>query len=593
MTRWLKTCSLAGCTLLGLLASPLAAHAQGSADGPYRNHAALLSAVDGLRRAHPRLIEVSTLATSPGGRAIPAIRLGAGPTVDSRPALLIVANAHGPHLIGSAIALGALEQLAAGYGRDTAITALLDRTTLYVVPRLNPDAAEALFGTPRWERRTNDAPDDADHDGATDEDGPLDLNGDGFITVMRVADPAGEWRPDSLEPRLMRRADAAKGETGGWSVRTESRDQDGDGVAQEDGPGGTDVNLNFAHDYPWFRAGAGLHPISSAEARGLAEFVVAHPNIAAAYVLGPQDNLMTPWKHRAGSGGGAPEGTSQGGPYTSILSGDEAWFGEVSSRFKKTTGLTGTPPAGTLGGDVLTWLYYHMGRFAFGSRGWWIPDPTPDSAAARGAGAARPAGGAGAGAGGGGAGGAGAQSPDPMIQERKTVAWLDANDPTAVLPKTAVQHPDFPGQLVEVGGMRPGATLNPPAPFADSAVTRHTRFITELAGMLPQVAWRDAKVESLGRNAWRITAQVANTGFLPTRAAIGERARWPRQIKVSLTGNGLEIAGGRAIQLLDTIAGSGRSEELSWVVTGASGTTVTLRAESPVAGTAVTTLTLR
>ena len=587
MTRWTHHRMIARWLALGFLANPLAAHAQAGAADPYRDHAALLSAVDGLRRAHPRLIEVSTLATSPGGRVIPAIRLGAGPTVDSRPALLIVANAHGPHLIGSAIALGALEHLAAGYGRDTAITALLDRTTLYVVPRLNPDAAEALFGATRWERRTNDAPDDADHDGATDEDGPLDLNGDGFITVMRIADPAGEWRPDSLEPRLMRRADAAKGESGGWSVRPESRDQDGDGVANEDGPGGTDVNLNFPHDYPWFRTGSGLHPISSPEARGLAEFVVAHPNIAAAYVLGPQDNLMTPWKHRAGPGAGAPEGTSQGGPYTSILSADEAWFGEVSARFKRVTGLTGTPPAETGGGDVLTWLYYHMGRFAFGSRGWWIPDAPSDSAARGGAGA-RPAGGTG------GTGGpGGTPRPDPMIQERKTVAWLDAHDPTAVLPKTPVQHPDFPGQVVEVGGMRPGATLNPPAPFADSAITRHTRFITELAGMLPRVAWRDAKAESLGRNVWRITAQVANTGFLPTRAAIGEKARWPRQIKVTLTGNGLEVAGGRAIQLVGTIAGSGRSEELSWVVTGAAGTTVTLRAESPVAGTAVTTLTLR
>jgi len=585
MTRWPNTRALACWIVVGLM-SPAGVPAQTGGSAPYRDHAALVSAIDGLRRAHPRLIEVSTIATSPGGRAIPAIRLGAGPTVDSRPALLIVANAHGPHLVGSAIALGALEHLAAAYGRDTAITALLDRTTLYVVPRLNPDAAEALFGTTRWERRTNDAPDDADHDGATDEDGPLDLNGDGFITVMRIADPAGEWRPDSLEPRLMRRADAAKGETGGWSVRAESRDQDGDGVALEDGPGGTDINLNFPHDYPWFRAGAGLHPVSAPEARGLAEFVVAHPNIAAAYVLGPQDNLMSPWKHRAGSSGGAPEGTSQGGPYTGILSADEAWFGEVSTRFKRITGLTGTPPAEALGGDVLTWLYYHMGRFAFGSRGWWIPD-TPADTTARGGAAARPAGGAA------GAGGGGTPSPDPMIQERKTVAWLDANDPTAVLPKTPVQHPDFPGQLVEVGGMRPGATLNPPAPFADSAITRQTRFITELAGLLPQVAWRDAKAESLGRNAWRITAQVANTGFLPTRAAIGEKARWPRQIRVSLTGNGLEVAGDRAIQLVGTIAGSGRSEELSWVVTGAAGTTVTLRAESPVAGTAVTTLTLR
>jgi hypothetical protein len=77
-------------------------------------------------------------------------------------------------------------------------------------------------------------------------------------------------------------------------------------------------------------------------------------------------------------------------------------------------------------------------------------------------------------------------------------------------------------------------------------------------------------------------------------SSIGTRARWVRQIRVDMkVGNGQTIAGGRGVQLVGAIAGSGRSTELSWVVTGSAGSTVTLTAESPAAGNASTTITLR
>lgn len=556
-----------------LLAPPLAAQAAPPSAG-YRNHAALSTAIETLRRDHPRLINVEVIATSPGGRAVHAVRLAAGSNPDARPALLIMAGAHGPHLVGSEIAIGTAQHLARAYGQDPAVTALLDRTTIYVLPRLNPDAAEAFFRRPLVERALNEQADDRDHDNAQDEDGLDDLNGDGFITMMRIADPAAEWRPDPADPWLMRRADPAKGEAGGWRLMAEDRDNDSDGQFGEDAPGGVDINKNFAHDYAFFGDG-GDHPFSSPEARGVAEFVSAHGNIAAAYVLGPQDNLMEPWRNRP-QAGGPPQGTSAGGPYTSILRQDESYYVELSDRFKRSTGLTRNPPPAALGGDPATWMYYHMGRLSFASRGWWIPDAPRDSAAPRSA------------------GGAGAAGADPLAQDRNALKWLQANSPGAILPWTAVQHPDFPGQAVEVGGFRPFATLNPPAALLDSVVGKQARFIQDLAGLLPAIEFRDVKVETLGQGAYRISAQVANTGYLPTMSAIGSRARWVRQIRVDLrTGSGQTIVGGRGVQLVGAIAGSGRSTELTWVVTGAAGSSVTLTAESPAAGSATTTITLR
>lgn len=566
-----------------LLVSSLSAQAGAPpSSAGYRNHAGVTAAIDSLRRAYPRLVESSVLATSPGGRAVHVVRLGAGQNVDDRPALLIMANAHGPHVVGTEIALGAAQRLARAYGQDQAVTALLDRATIYVIPRLNPDAAEAFFRRPWAERVLNESRNDPDHDGTPDDDGPDDLNGDGIIAMMRVADPAGDWRPDPADNFLMRRAEVVKGEVGGWRVMVEGRDNDRDGVQGEDPAGGVDINRNFAHEFAFFGDG-GDHAFSAPEARGVAEFLAERANIAVAYVLGPQDNLMEPWRNRP-QAGGPPQGTSAGGPFTSILRPDESYYVELSERFKRTTGLTRNPPASSFGGDPASWMYYHMGRLAFASRGWWVPEAPRDSAAAA------PRGGGG----GAGPGGAGGGAPDVLAADRNAVRWFQANDPSALLPWTPVQHPDFPGQVVEVGGFRPFAMLNPPASQLDSVVARHSRWVQELAGMLPALALREVKVTGLGQGTWRVEAQVANTGFLPTHAAIGGRLPWARQIRVDLrTGQGQAIVAGRAVQQLGAIAGSGRSTELSWVVTGAAGSTLTLSAGSPLAGSATTTITLR
>lgn len=555
------------------LAAPTLRAQQQPASG-YHDHARLARALDSLQREHPRLVKVSTIGSSAGGRALHAVRLGSGgDAADQRPALLVVANAYGPHVVGSEIALAAAGRLAAAYGRDSATTQMLDGNTIYFIPRANPDAAESFFRTPLVERTGNDTKTDEDHDGELDEDGPEDLNGDGLITMMRVADPAGDWMADATDPLIMRRASAARGERGGWALHTEGRDSDGDGRINEDGPGGTDINRNFTYGYRYFVEGAGLHTMSSSEAKAVADFLIEHPNVAAAYVLGPQDNLVKPWEFRRTTGiAGNPTGTSAGGPLQSILQPDEPWFAEMSRRYRNITGQTRVPPAAPLEGDVLSWLYYDMGRLAFGSPGWVVPDMPADTAR----GAARP------------------EQPDASAEERAALRWLRANAPGSVVEWTRVQHPDFPGKVVEVGGIRPFARLNPPAAMLESVLEKQTAFIGDLAGSLPRVALREIRVEPVGERTFRITAQVANEGYLPTQAAIGARVRWPRAVRVELkTSAGQHVAGGRAIQLMSPIPGSGRSTELSWLVVAAPGSTVTLEAESPTSGRATETITLR
>ncbi len=558
-------------------ATPSAAFAQRAANAPsagYLSHSALTSAIEELRRANPSLLSVREIAKSPGGRAVHVVRIGSGgDAADKRPAVLVIANAFGPHVVSSEVALRIMRQMTSAYSRDTAMKRLLDQHTFYVVPRANPDAAEAFFGPVLSERTGNDEAFDSDRDGKIDEDGPSDVNGDGRITSMRVEDPAGQWIADSLNPLLMRRADVTRGERGRYRVMAEGRDLDKDGAFSEDGPGGTDINANFPNFYEYFGATSGNWPLSAPEAWGIAELFQTHQNIAVAYVLGPQDNVNSPWVGRRVPGiGGQPQGTSATGPFTATLPEDDPWFAEGSRVFKRTTGLSRGPNGIDGKGDVLSWIYYHMGRLAFGSRTWWTPDMPADTTRR-----AAPAG-----------------ATDALAAERATLRWMEANRADAVVPWTRVQHPDFPGQNVEVGGIAPYAALNPPASMLDSLGAQHARFVSALAGMLPRLELRVAKVEAVGTRTWRITAHVANTGFLPTMSAMGARARWPQRVRVDLkTSAGQEIASGRSMQLLNPMRGSGTSTELTWVIVGNAGSTVTLSAASAIVGEASETITLR
>jgi hypothetical protein len=233
---------------------------------------------------HPQLVKLISLGKSAGGNEILIIRIAAqlknNPQPDSRPAVFVSANLEGSHLIGTEAALMLANKLITKYRVDKKITNLLEKRTVYVAPLLNPDAAQYFFLTPQYEKRTNNHPTDDDLDDLIDEDGPEDLNGDGLITLMRVKDPEGEWIPDSSDPRLMKKADPKKGESGIYKIYTEGLDNDGDGEYNEDPIGGVELNRNFPHDFEYHVRKAGMWPVSEKETIALVKFLISHPNIA-------------------------------------------------------------------------------------------------------------------------------------------------------------------------------------------------------------------------------------------------------------------------------------------------------------------------
>ena len=131
-------------------------------------------------------------------------------------------------------------------------------------------------------------------DDQADEDGPDDLDGNGFITEMRVKDPAGEWIPVEGEPRLMRKADPSKGEKGIYKLYVEGIDNDGDGDFNEDPAGGANIGITFPHLFrPWTATG-GRWPGSEPETFGIMKFAIDHPEIAMTFAFGSTNMCLQP-----------------------------------------------------------------------------------------------------------------------------------------------------------------------------------------------------------------------------------------------------------------------------------------------------------
>ncbi|MBN1999001.1 peptidase M14 [candidate division KSB1 bacterium] len=253
----------------------------------YYDYSELIELSRRLVKAFPKLIRMQSIGKSVKGNDLWALivtNTDAGPA-EEKPAMYIDGNIHSNEIQGAEVALYTVWYLAENYGQNEWITSLLDRTTFYVIPTINPDARDYFIhqGNTPHSPRTGLAPRDDDGDGLLDEDGLDDLDGDGFIVQMRRKNPHGRWLTDPDDKRMMIHAkpdQPGEFELLGW----EGFDNDDDGYVNEDGPGFYDPNRNWG--WKWEPAslqwGADRYPFSIPENRAVADFILAHKNIAAA-----------------------------------------------------------------------------------------------------------------------------------------------------------------------------------------------------------------------------------------------------------------------------------------------------------------------
>jgi len=241
------------------------------------------AAVEKVARENKDLARVNQLEKTSGDRDILLLELGRENS--QAPAIMVVANMEGNYPPASEAAVK-LARLLVGDWSDE-----LEKHRWYIIALGNPDGYANFFKTPLYNSYLNGRPVNEDNDDAVDEDGPDDLNGDGYITMMRQIHPEGKWLKIEDNPVLMKRADNGKGEVGQYRLMREGIDNDGDGKINEDGPGGCNPGYNFPHDFKHYTKTDGLWAASEAESRAILEFAFAHPEIAMVLTFGRTNTL--------------------------------------------------------------------------------------------------------------------------------------------------------------------------------------------------------------------------------------------------------------------------------------------------------------
>ena len=551
--------------------SLLLAAAVGSADvtppwNAYLDESAFARRVAAWSTAHPDRVRLGTYGTSREGRPLVVATLSNDlETADERPALLVVAGLDGLHPAGTEYAVRIAESMLADQAD------LLEQVTIHILPRANPDAIAANFDGVNTGRRGGSRRVDADRDGMVDEDPARDLDGDGVVATMRWANPGlappATHLPDPGAPRLMKSPDRSLGERAGFVMLREGEDLDGDGRVAEDGGGEVIFDRNFPHRWSPHSVEAGPHQLSEPETLALAEFVLGHPRIFASVVYGPHDTMVTlPDSKKMDVTKRTPIG---------IDGKDKPLYETLAEAYGTHAGQTRSTDEDDAG-SLHSWLYAHRGIPTVAVTGWGRPDP-PEAEAAPADDAATTE-----------------ESDDEQATEEaplepadaEAAAWLrysdDFRDGTGFIEWTAFDHPTL--GPVEIGGMVPGFTLNPPAGDLDGLGAGQTAFVTALAGMRPRVIVEGPDIEDLGGGLRRVRLAMVNDGTMPTRTAMARANRAIRPIVVRFDVDRSRLLEGQRVGRVDGLDGRGGRALFEWVYRVDDGPT-RIVIDDPVSGT--------
>ncbi len=611
--RWkrVEVISLVACMLL------LAPGIQAQITNDYHNFDDLTASLRSLVRAHSDIATMESVGTTLEGRDIWMVQIAnrEGAPVEQRPGLLIVANLEGDHLIGSELALQTIEYLLTNFPTDTEVKERVDNHVFYIFPRVNPDGAEARFARVLSDRRTNARSYDGDNDGRTDEDGPEDLNGDGLVTLMRVADPMGGLAVHPDDARLLKDADAHEGEAGVYKLYWEGIDNDDDGFINEDGPGGVDINRNFQHEYPAYERDAGLSMVSELESRALMDFVLSHRNIALALTYGESDNLVSSptsngslappssialfeWADAstdaADTVGTFPErrpprrfgfGVDEEAPQqpprrrrpdvhpeTTVNSSDLEYFNKVGEKYRELTGIGQVAYTRAPKGAFFEYAYFQYGIPSFSTPGWGI------HVEQEGQGDERPRG----------EGRRGSNGSGDLALLR----WMDAEGFDGFVDWTELDHPTL--GTVEIGGFKPYSTTNPPAGQLATLGEAHAEFAVYLSSLFADVKIANTEVTNRGGGIFQIEAEVENAGYLPTsmNQGVTSRSVAPTMVQLGVDPDDV-LTGAAKTNFFHALDGTGARERYVWVIRGREGGLVELKVVSQKGGSDTTTITLR
>ena len=514
----------------------------------------------------PDKCRLEFIGESVEGRPMPLLTISNSKTgIESdKSAMWVDGNVHGNEVQGSEAAVYLAWTLMERYGELPAITELVDERVFYILPMVNPDGRQFWFDAPNTpsSSRSGKKPFDNDRDGLVDEDGPDDLDGDGELLTMRkkVAPGTGTHRLSTDDPRILERVPSERRvELGADYLRLgqEGYDNDGDGRVNEDGPGGYDMNRNWAAGWRprYIQYGAGDYPFSFPETEAIARFILAHPNIAAVQSF-----------HNAGGmvlrGPGA---TARQDYYPRAdLSTYDAIADEGEAILPHYRSLVIFKDLYDVHGGFVNWAAEGLGIISFTNELWsstqYFGDPNDRSSG---------------------------RDSQKMLQFDDHVMFGETH-----VDWHEVEHPEY--GTIEVGGFRKMTGRVPPAFMIEEMIHRNAAFCIFHAEQMPKLSVVSLEVDELAGGAQAVTLEVRNERWIPTRSAIAASKGIGLPDIVTFQGDSVAVVaagpGADRFDLADFdaveheperlrlergIPGHG-SERLRWIVRGSGSFTITV-----------------
>ena len=534
---------------------------------------------------YPELCDLESICVTEENRNVYAMTITnkkTGAALD-KPAFHIDGNTHAGEVTGSMAAMHAIDVLLTGYGEDKVITKILDRMTIYVVPRISPDGAETYLTTPYSIRSVNRVH-NPEKGGIRSED----LDGDGVIRMMRIPTPYGAWKKDKDDSSIMAKRDPGDADGEFYDIYAEGNFEafDGDENLKEKKE---DWSLDFNRNYPygWFpenrQAGAGKYPLSNSETKAMADWVIEHPNIG-----GVSTN------HTSGGIILYPPGTR---PSTAVSEKDINQFIEIANMGKEELGYEPlniydsfiSDPANYDSGAFDDWCYQSQGIVAYTVELWDLAKRVGVPLVWN------------------------ARNKESAQEELKRfvacMKWVKENAPEYYEDWKPFHHETFGD--VEIGGFNfKFSQQNPPESFLNGVLEQMTRFMIRFAQSMPRLTIDTLTSEKVSDDIYKVTAVVGNLGYLPTNLTEeAKKLNISKEVEVTISGG--KIVSGLEKTKIGNLEGYGSTstgtnfygnistdynakarKKLTWVVQAKSGTEITVSCAQEKSGKASKTITL-